>query len=199
MKPKIKMPVIVEGKYDKIKLSSVIDATVITTDGFGIFNDEKKRAYLRRICSGGVIIATDSDGAGKVIRGHLSGVLPPEKVHNVYIPKIKGKEKRKASPSKEGFLGVEGMDADVIRGLFEPFAEDENGAKCEITRADLYGYGLCGKPDSAAKRKALCGRLSLPDDLSSKALCEALGRLYNREELDKAVKELFGEDNGQNI
>ena len=185
MKPKIKMPVIVEGKYDKIKLSSVIDATVITTDGFGIFNDKEKRDYIKKLCKDGVIIATDSDGAGALIRGHLKGILPADKIYNVYIPQIKGKEKRKKEGSKEGFLGVEGMDKETVLRLFAPYASDKDAKKCEVTRADLYKYGLFGGENSSFMRGRLCELTGLPKNLSAKALCGALGRLYTKDELHR--------------
>ena len=196
MKQKIGMPVIVEGRYDKIKLLSVIDATVITTEGFRIFKDGKKREYIKRICEDGVIIATDSDGAGMLIRGHLKGILPPGKIHNVYIPQIKGREKRKKEDSAEGYLGVEGMDGETVKRLFAPYAGEDAGAKCEITRAELYGYGLYGGPDSKEKRKKLCKKAGLPDNLSAKALCEALGRLYGKEDLIKLISDTGEGENG---
>jgi ribonuclease M5 len=190
MKPKIKLPVIVEGKYDKIKITSLFDATVITTEGFGVFKNEKKREYIKRLCGNGVIIATDSDGAGALIRGHLKGVLPPDRVYNVYIPQISGREKRKKEDSAEGYLGVEGMDAETVKRLFEPFVTGDTAAKCVMTRAELYGYGLYGAPDSKAKRKKLCKAAGLPDNLSAKALCEALGRLYEKDELIKMISDI---------
>lgn len=191
MKIKIDMPVIVEGKYDKIKLSSLLDAMIITTDGFRIFKDKKKTEYIRSLCRNGVIIATDSDGAGNLIRGHLKGILPADKIYNVYIPQIKGREKRKSADSKEGYLGVEGTDIKILSKLFSPFASQgglpENDA---VTRADLYEHGLFGKEDSAQKRKKLCRALSLPDNLSAKALCETLGRLYGKKKTEEILKEI---------
>lgn len=191
MKIRIDMPVIVEGKYDKIKLSSLLDAQIITTDGFGIFKDKNKKEYIKALCKNGVIIATDSDSAGNLIRGHLKGVLPNDKIHNVYIPQIKGKEKRKTASSKEGYLGVEGTDAKTLTELFSPFASSAvKSDKETVTRADLYNYGIFGKEDSEKKRKMLCQKLSLPDNLSAKALCEALGRLYGKEKTMELIKEI---------
>ena len=187
MKLKIKTPVIVEGKYDKIKLLSYIDATVITTDGFGIFNDPEKREYIKKLCKDGVIIATDSDGAGALIRGHLNGILPPDRIYNVYIPQIKGKEKRKKEASAEGYLGVEGMDGETVTRIFAPYAADEINKKSDITRADLYKYGLCGGENSAGLRKKLCEASGLPENLSAKALCDALGRLYDKDEIERLI------------
>ena len=190
MKPKINMPVIVEGKYDKIKLSSLIDAVIITTDGFGIFKDKKKTEYIKAMCENGVIIATDSDGAGNLIRGHLKGILPPEKIHNVYIPQVKGKEKRKTSASKEGYLGVEGTDKQTLLDLFAPFLSPAAAEADVITMTDLYNYGLLGQKNSTQKRKKLCQTLSLPDNISAKALCEACGRLYGRQKTIEIIKTL---------
>ena len=191
MKIKIDMPVIVEGKYDKIKLLSLLDGTVITTDGFGIFKDKQKKDYIKALCKNGVIIATDSDSAGNLIRGHLKGVLPPDKIYNVYIPQIKGKEKRKTAESKEGYLGVEGTDSETLVKLFLPFASENVSVKDVITRTDLFNYGLYGKDDSKEKRKKLCRALSLPDNISAGALCDALGRLYGKQRTEELIKEIF--------
>ena len=191
MKIRIDMPVIVEGKYDKIKLSSLLDAEIITTDGFGIFKDKQKAEYIKALCKNGVIIATDSDGAGNLIRGHLKGILPPEKIHNVYIPQIKGREKRKKEDSAEGYLGVEGTDSETLIKLFLPFASPYGEPEKDvITRTDLYNYGFFGKDNSAEKRKKLCRALSLPDNLSAKALCSAISRLYEREDIEKIIKDI---------
>ena len=190
MKLRIPLPVIVEGRYDKIKLSSVLDAVIVTTDGFGVFNDREKRAYLKRLCGNGVIIATDSDKAGELIRGYLKGILPGVRIINVYIPQVRGKEKRKSAPSAEGFLGVEGTDTETLIRLFSPY---EGGAPCGgagIDRARLYELGLCGGENSAAKRAALCRLAGLPPTLSSKALCAALSSLYTGEELDGLLARL---------
>lgn len=194
MKIKLAMPVIVEGKYDKIKLSSVLDANIVTTDGFRIFNDEQKRGYLRKICENGVIVATDSDSAGELIRGYLKGLFPPEMIHNVYIPQVRGKEKRKTAPSAEGLLGVEGTDTAALIKLFSPF-EDRSGKRgASIDRARLYELGLCGAENSAEKRKKLCRLAGLPEKLSSKSLCAALCSMYGDEELEELLSHLDGED-----
>jgi len=123
-KIKTDLPVIVEGKYDKIKLASILDAEIITTDGFGIFKKKEKLSLIKRLSERGVIVLTDSDGAGKLIRAHLSGAVPADKIYNLYIPKIKGKEKRKKEGSKEGTLGVEGIDAETLRSIFETFLKN---------------------------------------------------------------------------
>lgn len=124
----ISLPVVVEGKYDQIKLASIIDATILTTEGFGIFNNKEKRALLRALSKNGIILLTDSDGAGGMIRSHLQSFLPPDKIYHLYIPQIAGKEKRKKSPSKAGTLGVEGMDAALLREMFQKFADPRGDA-----------------------------------------------------------------------
>ena len=178
---------IVEGKYDKIKLDSVLDATVVTTGGFGIFNSREKKALIRRLCRNGVILLCDSDGAGKVIRGYLKSLLPPERVYDLYIPKIAGKERRKASPSKEGKLG-EGMDADLLRALFAPYAADSLPARTPITKADLYAFGLSGGANAAALRDALAAHFDLPGGMTANALIAALALLCSREEFEAAAE-----------
>ena len=189
-KPKIDRLIIVEVKYDKIKLISLFDASIIVTNGFGIFNDKDKRELIRRIGSEyGVIIATDSDGAGQVIRGHLKGLLPAEKIACVYTPPVKGKEKRKKAPSAEGLLGVEGTDADVLYRLFEPyFSGGAPKNKMELTRARFAELGFSGGENSQAKRAALLRAARLPANMSSKAMVEALNMLYTEEEFEKLVE-----------
>ena len=137
---KIKYPIIVEGKYDKIKIRSIFEATVITTDGFGIFSRSEKLALIRRLAEKGkIIVLTDSDGAGHLIRSHLKGAIPPEKIINLYTPVIEGKEKRKKEYSKAGILGVEGVERDVLTELLSPFLTDaEEVVRTPVTKADLY-------------------------------------------------------------
>lgn len=170
-----------EGKYDKIKLSSFLDAMIITTDGFSIFNNAEKKALLRRLCDErGLVIITDSDKAGFFIRNKLRGMLDADKVKNLYIPEVLGKEKRKSAPSKEGLLGVEGIDVKKLREIFEASGLADGGAAkndVKITKARLYELGLSGRPDSHERRKALCRAHGLPESLSSSALCEALTML----------------------
>ena len=184
----IALPVIVEGKYDKIKLDSVLDATVVTTGGFGIFNSREKKALIRRLCRNGVILLCDSDGAGKVIRGYLKSLLPPERVYDLYIPKIAGKERRKRVGSKEGTLGVEGMDADLLRALFAPYAADSLPARTPITKADFYAFGLSGGANAAALRDALATHFDLPGGMTANALIAALALLCSREEFEAAAE-----------
>lgn len=192
---KVKQAIIVEGKYDKIKLSSIIDGLIITTDGFSVFKDKEKIALIRQLAENqGIIILTDSDSAGFKIRNHIKSVTPKGKIVNIYIPDIFGKEKRKAAPSKEGKLGVEGMPADILKDAFKKagitsVADREAGMK-EITRIMLYDDGLIGKEGSEIKRKKLLKRLSLPELLSVSCLLEVLNSVYSLEEYRNALKEI---------
>lgn len=196
-KLKIDIPILVEGKYDKITLSSVLDANIFTTGGFSVFNNKEKQALLRRLAEEkGLLVLTDSDGGGKQIRSFLAGILPKEKIRMLYIPKIEGKERRKSHKSKGGFLGVEGMTPELLRSLFAPFAkgniQEEAGEKQEkrcITKTDFYFDGLSGGEASKAKRALLARRFSLPEDMSANALLEALNLLSSYEEYKKAVEE----------
>ena len=190
-KLKIDMPVIVEGKYDQIKLDSVLDANVIPTRGFGVFKSPEMREFLTKLAQRTkIIVLTDSDGAGRVIRNHLRSFLPPESMINLYIPDIKGKEKRKAAPSKAGTLGVEGMSAELLRQLFAPYAADADtpSNRGGITKADLYDDGLLGGTESKSKRYELAKKLSLPKELSANAFLEALNMLLNYEEYKELLK-----------
>lgn len=195
-KTEVFRPVIVEGKYDKIKLESVIDALIITTDGFGIFNSPEKQDYIRRaaIRAGGVIVATDSDGAGLVIRNLINSILPLELVTHVYIPQTEGRERRKKTPSKEGYLGLEGTDADTLREIFASLAEGEKRAGRRVDKTDLYNDGLLGKKNSSIRRKALAKKLSLPDNISSSALLDALNLLCSYEEYRELANALPDEN-----
>lgn len=185
---KIREVIVVEGRYDKNTLSQVVDAPVVATGGFAVFNDREKLAFLRRLAEErGLIVLTDSDGAGFVIRNYLRGALPKDRVKQAYIPDIPGKERRKRAPGREGKLGVEGMKpAVLIEALRRAGAtfEDED-APAErgepVTKADLYALGLTGGPDSAAKRQALLKALGLPEHLTANAMIEALNLLYTRE------------------
>lgn len=182
-KLKIDRPVIVEGKYDKITLSAVLDAHIIPTGGFSIFNQKEKLALIRRLGEErGVIVLTDSDGAGKLIRAHLSSALPKEKIIHLYTPAIEGKESRKKTPSKEGLLGVEGMAADRLRALFAPFAvggEERPARGRPVEKRDFYADGLSGGAGAAQKREALAAHFSLPRGMSANALLEAINLLYD--------------------
>ncbi|MBR4056935.1 MAG: DUF4093 domain-containing protein [Oscillospiraceae bacterium] len=183
---RIREVIVVEGRYDRNALSQVVDAVILETSGFGIFNDREKLSLLRRIADErGLIILTDSDGAGFVIRRYLKGALDPAKVKHAYIPDITGKEKRKSSPSKEGKLGVEGMRPEVLldalRRAGATFCDEAAPQKEPITKADLYAAGLSGGANSAEKRKALLKKLDLPEKLSSNALLDVLNVLWGRE------------------
>ena len=194
MKQRIDRPVIVEGKYDKIKIASCFDALVITTDGFGIFRNKEKRELIKAVSAErGVIVCTDSDGAGGVIRSHLNGLVSPDKIVNVYIPRIKGKEKRKIRPSAEGYLGVEGVDCETLHKVFAPFIDGAEITGEKITAADLYELGLCGRENSEKRRHALCERLGLPP-LSSKAFSDAVGYLYTKDKIAEESGKITEED-----
>ena len=196
---KVKEVIVVEGRYDKNALSQVVDATVITLGGFSVFNDKEKLAFLRRLAEKqGLIVLTDSDGAGFVIRHYLKGALPKELVKQAYIPDIYGKERRKRTPGKEGKLGVEGMKPDVLLAALAragaTFLDEENGTGAAgepITKADLFELGLTGGPDSAAKRQAILRELELPEHLTANGLLEALNLLYSRESFLEFAKKLL--------
>ena len=184
---KIKEAVVVEGRYDKNTLSQLVDTIIIETKGFGIFKDKAMAAFLRRLAAErGLILLTDSDGAGFVIRSHLRGILPPEQVKHAYIPDIHGKERRKRQPGKEGKLGVEGMPPAVLLQALERAGAtfEDAEAICRsgppITKADLMACGLAG-PGSVARRGALLKQLDLPERLTPNGLLEALNLLYSRE------------------
>ena len=175
-KAHISYPIIVEGKYDKIRLSSLFDAHIITTDGFRIFNKKEKMALIRALAANSkIIVLTDSDGAGKLIRSHLSGALPKDRLIQLYIPRVEGKERRKDAPSAEGTLGVEGMKNDTLFNILLPYADD--GAPIEenrLSKTDLYIDGLTGGENSREKRDALAVSLGLPPGMTPNALLEAL-------------------------
>ena len=199
---KIKEVIVVEGRYDKNTLSQVVDATVVTLGGFAVFNDREKLAFLRRLAlEQGLIVLTDSDGAGFVIRNYLKGALPRDLVKQAYIPDIHGKERRKRAPGKEGKLGVEGMRPQVLleslRRAGATFLDEEDQStapKEPITKADLFALGLTGGTGSAARRQALLRQLDLPEHLTPNALLEALNLLYTREAFLKSTESLFSEE-----
>ena len=182
----IALPIIVEGKYDKIKVLSIANACVIATDGFGVFKNHEKIATIKRLSEKSkVIVLTDSDGAGKLIRSHITSAIPRDRLIQLYTPQVKGKERRKTEASKEGFLGVEGTEADTLRALLAPFATDSFDGESwreEITKADMYEKGLTGAPDSADKRDAFAISLGLPKGMTANALLSAINVLMTREE-----------------
>ena len=183
-KIKISYPIIVEGRYDKIKLSSLLEADIFTTDGFQIFKASEKTALFRALAERSpIIVLTDSDGGGTVIRNRFKAIIPEDRLIHLYIPQIEGKESRKAKPSKTGTLGVEGMDAELLRDIFRPFADgSEVKARGGITKTDFYELGLSGTDGSAEKRSDLSARLGFPKDITANALLSALNILYTREE-----------------
>ncbi len=194
MKIKIDEIVIVEGKYDKIKLDSLLDASVISVNGFGLFRDEEKKATVRALAEKrGAIILCDSDGGGTVIRRHLNSILPKEKCKNLYIPEIFGKERRKSEPSKEGKLGVEGIDAEILREIFRPFESSaERGEIVSIGASDLFTDGFSGTDNASARREALARALGLPASISAKLLVDAINLLGGREIYEAAKRDLLG-------
>lgn len=193
---RIREVIVVEGRYDKNTLSQAVDATVVTLGGFAVFNDKEKLAFLRRLAEKrGLIVLTDSDGAGFVLRNYLKGALPKDRVKQAYIPDVKGKERRKRRGGKEGKLGVEGMRPEVLLEALRRAGatfEDESPAEREappITKADLFALGLSGGEGSAERRRRLLKRLDLPEHLTANGLLEALNLLFSREELEVLLKE----------
>ncbi len=188
-KLRIPYPVIVEGRYDKIRLSNILEAQIIPTDGFGLFKKEETRVLLRRLAaSSPLIVLTDSDGGGKIIRSHIAGMVPRDRLIQLYIPEIKGKEKRKAKPSAAGTLGVEGMDDDLLYDLFLPFAVEHTEGTLSraeenpLSKVDFFEDGLTGGPDSTRKRDELAVRVGLPTGMSANALLAALRLILTYEE-----------------
>ena len=191
----LKQAVIVEGKYDKIKLSSIVDALIITTDGFSVFKDKEKIALIKELAEkDGVIVLTDSDSAGFKIRNYIKGCTKNGKITNIYIPDIFGKEKRKTAPSKEGKLGVEGIPSQILIEAFEKAGvtvnKDDGKQKEAITRIRLFDDGFIGQANSDEKRKKLLKELSLPSLLSAKAMLEVLNAMFTVEEYEEAVKRI---------
>lgn len=179
-------PVIVEGRYDKLRLESVIVAQILTTDGFGLFSKREKTTLFRALAKKSrIIVLTDSDGAGKLIRSHISSVLPADRVIHLYIPRVAGTEKRKSHPSAEGTLGVEGMERELLRRLFAPYADwrhAELAAENPLSKTDFFIDGLTGAPDSAARRDTFAQRLGLPPGMTPNALLAAVRLLCTYEE-----------------
>ena len=191
-KIKINQAVIVEGKYDKIKLENIIDAFIIETNGFSIFKDKGKLSFIKKLAEErGIIVLTDSDHAGFMIRNHLSSSIPKDRITDIYIPDIYGKEKRKSSPSKEGKLGVEGMDKDVLIKAFE-----KANINCEIkenpdpiTNYDLFELGLSGTQNAKQNKKKLLKKLELPEYLSTSSLLTYLNNSLTKSEIVELINE----------
>lgn len=196
---KIREAIVVEGRYDQNTLRQIVDAPVFETRGFGIFKDKEQMALLRAVAERrGLIVLTDSDGAGFVIRNHIKSAIPGKFLKHAYIPDIPGKEKRKASPGKEGKLGVEGMTRDVILAALKAsgttFEDGMEPAPRGITKQDFFELGLSGGADSSRKRLALQKKLKLPEHMSANALLQALNLLYSLEELSDLMKALEREN-----
>ena len=190
---KIKEVIVVEGRYDKNTLSQILDATILETSGFGIFKDKQQMDLLRRVAEKrGLIVFTDSDGAGFVIRNHVKSAIPGKYLKHAYIPDIQGKEKRKSAPGKEGKLGVEGMSPEIMlearRRAGATIEGEEAAASQQITKQDLMELGLSGGADASAKRLALLKKLNLPEHMSANAMRQALNLLYSLEELKEILK-----------
>lgn len=185
----ISSAILVEGKYDKIKLESITDALIVALDGYMIYSDAEKIQYIRKLAAErGVIILTDSDSAGFALRGYLSGLLPAKQVRQAYIPDVPGKEKRKKTPSKEGKLGVEGIGGDLLREALLPFCDGFAADFDTLTPADMFSLGLSGGPGSAAKRRALTKTMSLPENISSSALIKYVNSSIGKNAFMEIVK-----------
>ena len=196
--PKIREVIVVEGRYDKNTLAQVVDATIVDVGGFGVFNDRQKLALLRRLAEArGLVIFTDPDGAGFVIRNRLKGAIPPERLKHAYAPDVYGKERRKKKGGKEGKLGVEGMTPKVLREALERAGATPAEAGGErVTKADLYALGLSGAENSAEKRRRLAAKLDLPEKISANALLDIVNALYTREEFMRSAAAFLDAGNG---
>ncbi len=192
---RIQEAIVVEGRYDKNTLSQIVDAPIFETAGFGIFKDKKQMALLRRVAEKrGLIVFTDSDGAGFVIRNHIKSAIPGKYLKHAYIPDIPGKERRKSAPGKEGKLGVEGMTPEVILQVLKnagaTFAGEAVSPKVGITKQDLMALGLSGGAEAGKKRQALLKKLDLPEHMSANAMVQTLSLLYDLQELTQMVEAL---------
>ena len=191
---KISQAIVVEGRYDKNTLSQIVDAAIFETSGFHVMKDKATQALLRRVAKErGLIVFTDSDGGGFVIRNFLKQIIPPQYLYHAYIPDIYGKEKRKSAPGKEGKLGLEGMSKDVILTALENCgAQFQANEKDKITKQHLVAFGLSGGVNSSLLRKQLLKKLELPEHMSANAMLQALDVLYSPEELERILKQLPG-------
>lgn len=192
---KIREAIVVEGRYDKNTLSQIVDAPILETKGFGLFKDPKQLELLRNVAKKrGLIVLTDSDGAGFVIRNHIKSAIPAKYLKHAYIPDVAGKEKRKAAPGKEGKLGVEGMNPEVLLAALKNAGATIEGESMaqendQITKQDFVEFGLSGGLNASERRKRLQNRLHLPEHMSANALLQALNLLLSREELAEIVRE----------
>ncbi len=203
-KIKVPYPIIVEGKYDKIKLSSIIDADIYITGGFSVFKDKEKQKLIQSLAGKTkLILLTDSDSAGFKIRGFLGGLVPQKQIIHIYIPEIFGKERRKISPSAEGFLGVEGIDTEILlkafkkAGIFnDNIINQKNTVQSnDITPVFLYEMGLSGQENSSFLRREVLRKLDLPQKISSSAMCKVLSRYITKEDLTKMIENIKKENN----
>ncbi len=189
----LKFPVIVEGKYDKAKLSLVVSSPIITLDGFSIFKNDEKKSLLKRLSKeNGIILLADSDRAGNFLRAKLKGIIKGN-IYNVFTPAIKGKEKRKNKESADGFLGVEGIDSRILRELLLPFAGENVINRSAITKTRFYEDGFSGMNNSSEKRERLAELLDLPKTLTAKALLDAVNLLCTEDEYTSAVTRINNE------
>ncbi len=187
---KVKEAVIVEGRYDKIKLSNLLDAFIVETNGFQIYKDKERLALIRKLAEEqGIILLTDSDHSGFQIRNYIANGIPAERIKHIYIPDVFGKEKRKAEPSKEGKLGVEGIDDETLIALFEKAGVKPSAAENRerITNYDLYAAGISGTPNAREKKKELLKKLNLPEFLSTNSLLTYLNSNYTKAEFEKLI------------
>lgn len=192
---KVREAIVVEGKYDKNTLSQIVDAPIFQTDGFHVMKDKALLVLLRRVAEKrGLIVLTDSDGAGFVIRNYLKSAIPAENLKHAYIPDVYGKERRKSEPGKEGKLGVEGICPEMIleslRRAGVSLEGETTATRCGITKQDLMEWGLSGGKNSSQQRKKLLEKAGLPEHMSSNAMLQALDLLYTREEIEEIVKTL---------
>ncbi|MBR2343703.1 MAG: DUF4093 domain-containing protein [Clostridia bacterium] len=196
-KKQLALPILVEGRYDKNMISQLYFGTVITAEGFGVFNSKEKQALIRRLSAEGLIVLTDSDGGGVQIRSFIKGLVDKEKLYHLYIPKIEGRERRKRGSHSSGYLGVEGMEPSVLRGLLDPFTKEagrvgfarmsEGGM---LTKVDFFRDGLSGGANSSARRAQLALHFDLPADMTANALLAALNLVATREEYEAALAKL---------
>ena len=199
---KIREAIVVEGRYDKNTLAQIVDAPILETKGFGLFKDPKQLELLRSVAKKrGLIVLTDSDGAGFVIRNHIKSAIPAKYLKHAYIPDVAGKEKRKAAPGKEGKLGVEGMSPEVLLAALKNAGATIEGESMaqeidQITKQDFVEFGLSGGLNASERRKRLENRLHLPEHMSANALLQALNLLLSREELAEIVRE-WDNENGE--
>ena len=190
-KLKIAYPVIVEGKYDRLRLLEVMEGQILTTEGFGLFKQKEKAALFRALAKKSpVIVLTDPDGAGTLIRSHITSMLPRDRIIPLYVPAIAGKEKRKQVPGAAGLLGVEGQERELLRELLTPFADEGRVQGEPITKVDFFEDGLTGAAGAAERRNALAALFDLPPDMTPNALLAALSVIATKEEYKAAVEKI---------